>query len=55
MRPLSGRKLLAILDRHGFVVVRQRGSHVILKHSDGRIVIVPLHGKKNQSTSAPSW
>ena len=27
----------------GFRVVRRRGSHVVLKHPDGRITIVPVH------------
>ncbi len=28
---------------HGFQVLRQRGSHVYLKHSDGRATVVPVH------------
>ncbi|MEM3700654.1 MAG: type II toxin-antitoxin system HicA family toxin [Candidatus Bathyarchaeia archaeon] len=27
----------------GFKVVRRRGSHVVLKHSDGRITVIPVH------------
>ena len=27
----------------GFRIVRRRGSHVVLKHSDGRITVVPVH------------
>ena len=43
---LTGRELLAKLGHHGFVVVRVRGSHHVLKHSDGRITVVPVHGKE---------
>ena len=27
----------------GFQIVRQRGSHVRIKHADGRVVTVPVH------------
>jgi len=41
--PVSARKILKILAEAGFKVVRKRGSHVVLKHSDGRITVVPVH------------
>ena len=31
------------LQKAGFYFVRQRGSHVRLRHTDGRIVIMPMH------------
>lgn len=40
-------KLLSILEKHGFVRVRQSGSHIILKHNDGRRTTVPLHKGKD--------
>ena len=40
---LAGREVIAILERHGFIKVRQSGSHVIMKHADGRRTTVPLH------------
>ena len=40
---LSAREVIRILDQLGFEVVRQRGSHVRLKHEDGRVVTVPVH------------
>lgn len=40
-------KLLSILEGHGFVRVRQNGSHIILKHPDGRRTTVPLHKGKD--------
>ena len=39
---LSGRKLIRLLEREGFTVVRQRGSHVSLHKGSWRTV-VPLH------------
>ncbi len=40
---LTGREVMAALERAGFVVVRQRGSHARLKHPDGRVTTVPIH------------
>jgi predicted RNA binding protein YcfA (HicA-like mRNA interferase family) len=31
------------LEKAGFVVDRTRGSHVFLKHPDGRATAVPVH------------
>ena len=38
----SGRKVIRALEQIGFEVVRQKGSHVRLKHEDGRVVTVPV-------------
>ncbi|HKZ63163.1 MAG TPA: type II toxin-antitoxin system HicA family toxin [Thermoplasmata archaeon] len=43
LRPLPPRKVLRALGRLGFVVVRQKGSHVFLRHPDGRATVVPVH------------
>ncbi|MBL8130251.1 MAG: type II toxin-antitoxin system HicA family toxin [Anaerolineae bacterium] len=41
---ISGKDCLRALSRAGFVVRRQTGSHIILKHpSPARSVIVPNH------------
>ena len=37
LRPIPARKVIKLLNKIGFEVVRQRGSHVILKHPDGRL------------------
>jgi len=39
----TGAELIKVLKKHGFVVSRIRGSHHILKHSDGRATVVPVH------------
>jgi predicted RNA binding protein YcfA (HicA-like mRNA interferase family) len=41
---LKYRDILKALQNCGFFVVRQKGSHTFLKHSDGRFVVVPFHG-----------
>ncbi len=40
---ISGKKLIAALEKAEFIVVRIRGSHHFLKHSDGRATTVPVH------------
>ena len=41
---VSGKQLIAALERLGFEVVRQKGSHCFLPHPDGRATVVPVHG-----------
>jgi predicted RNA binding protein YcfA (HicA-like mRNA interferase family) len=43
LRPISARKVIKALSKVGFSVVRRRGSHVVLKHEDGRVTVVPIH------------
>lgn len=44
---ITATKLLTVLEKHGFVSVRQSGSHIILKHADGRRTTVPMHKGKD--------
>ncbi|MDO9565584.1 MAG: type II toxin-antitoxin system HicA family toxin [Candidatus Desulfaltia sp.] len=48
LRVLSGKDVCAILEKHGFVEVRRRGSHVAMqcKTTTGTVTIpVPDHGE----------
>ena len=47
---LSGREIIKALAKVGFVPVRQKGSHLFLRHGDGRRIVVPLHEDVNEST-----
>jgi len=40
---LTGKEIVSLLKKAGFIVERQRGSHVFLKHEDGRATVVPVH------------
>ncbi|MBI2871628.1 MAG: type II toxin-antitoxin system HicA family toxin [Chloroflexi bacterium] len=40
---LSAQELIRALRKAGFQVSRQRGSHVMLRHADGRRTAVPVH------------
>lgn len=43
---VTGDRVIKALRKVGFEKVRQKGSHVRLKHEDGRVVTVPIHAKK---------
>lgn len=47
LKPQPARKVIKALSALGFKTVRKHGSHVVLKHSDGRITVVPVHAKEN--------
>jgi predicted RNA binding protein YcfA (HicA-like mRNA interferase family) len=40
---VSGKQLLAALEKAGFEVARVKGSHHLLRHPDGRSTVVPVH------------
>lgn len=40
---LEGKEIVAVLVAFGFVIERQRGSHLFLKHPGGRATVVPVH------------
>ena len=41
--PYTAREVLAKLNRAGFVQVRAKGSHRVLRHPDGRQTYVAMH------------
>ena len=43
LRPLKCEKVIKVLKKLGFEEVRQKGSHLFLKHPDGRATVVPIH------------
>jgi predicted RNA binding protein YcfA (HicA-like mRNA interferase family) len=40
---MKGKDLIAFLETQGFLVSRQKGSHVRMKSVDGRNTTVPVH------------
>jgi len=44
---LGGEEVVKILQGIGFEKIRQKGSHVYLKHPDGRCTVVPIHKGKD--------
>ncbi|PYS46119.1 MAG: hypothetical protein DMF68_20110 [Acidobacteria bacterium] len=47
---LSGRQVLAALTRLGFTEVHRKGSHVKMKHADGRVIVFPFHDEIDRYT-----
>jgi len=41
--PYKAREVLAKLQRAGFEIRRRSGSHVVLRHADGRQTYVAMH------------
>ena len=40
---LTANELIKIFEKIGFRVIRQSGSHVFLRHEDGRTTVIPNH------------
>jgi predicted RNA binding protein YcfA (HicA-like mRNA interferase family) len=46
---LKPREIAHVLEKMGFVEVRQRGSRKQYRHADGRRTTVPFHGSRDVS------
>ncbi len=45
---LSGKKLLKVLKKHGYQMIRHKGSHIFVENSDGSHgTAVPVHGNED--------
>jgi predicted RNA binding protein YcfA (HicA-like mRNA interferase family) len=40
---VKGKDLIAALRGQGFAVIRIKGSHHFIRHTDGRATVVPVH------------
>ena len=47
---LSGKQVSMTLTRLGFVEVLRKGSHVKMKHADGRMIVFPFHDEVDRYT-----
>ena len=47
---LSGREIVSALQRMGFVEVHRKGSHVKMRHGDGRVIVFPFHAEVDRFT-----
>ncbi len=43
---VNGNETIKALEKIGFQLVRQKGSHVRMKHEDNRVVTIPVHANK---------
>ena len=42
---ISSKEMVKILNNLNFQEFRQKGSHKIFKHKDGRVTVIPFHGE----------
>jgi predicted RNA binding protein YcfA (HicA-like mRNA interferase family) len=47
---LSGKQVLPALTRLDFVEVNRKGSHLKMKHADGRLIVFPFHDEVDRFT-----
>ena len=47
---LSGREVINVLQRIGFIEIHRKGSHVKMMHPDGRKIIFPYHNPVDRYT-----
>jgi len=40
---ISAKELIRILEKIDFKIIRQKGSHIFLRHKDKRTTVVPNH------------
>ncbi len=45
LKPLSPGELAKIIEKAGFKLLRQKGSHAIFKNAEGKLVVIPVHGR----------
>lgn len=46
----SGKQVVRALERLGFDEIARKGSHVKMKHPDGRIMVFPFHDEIDRFT-----
>ena len=47
---VSGKQTVRALGRLGFVEIARKGSHVKMKHEDGRLIVFPYHDEIDRFT-----
>jgi len=43
IKPLPANKVIKALEKIGFQQIRQKGSHLFMRHHDGRTTIITVH------------
>ena len=47
---LSGKQVVRTLEKLNFIEVGRKGSHVKMKHPDGRLIVFPFHDEVDRFT-----
>ena len=43
INPLPVKRIIKTLEKIGFVQIRQKGSHLFMRHPDGRTTLITVH------------
>lgn len=43
INPLSVKKVIKVLEKIGFQKIRHKGSHLFMRHPDGRTTLITVH------------
>jgi len=46
-KSVKSKEFVKVIEKLGFYLDRQKGSHAIYKNNDGRRVVVPIHSGKD--------
>jgi predicted RNA binding protein YcfA (HicA-like mRNA interferase family) len=44
---VKAKEFIKVIEKLGFYFDRQKGSHAVYKHNDGRRVVIPIHSGKD--------
>ena len=47
IKPLPHQKIIKVLEKIGFKIVRRKGSHVIMMNEKGTRIVIPIHPGKD--------
>ena len=51
IKPLPAQRIIKVLEKTGFKVIRQKGSHVIMINEKGMRIVIPVHPGKDVKPS----
>ena len=43
LKIITSGQMCKLLEREGFIAIRQKGSHRFYRHIDGRTTVIPIH------------
>ena len=43
IKPLPVKKIIKVLEKMGFAQIRHKGSHLFMRHPDGRTTLITVH------------
>lgn len=47
---ISSKETIKVAQEMGYIITRQKGSHIVLKNSENKIIVIPNHNKLKTGT-----